>query len=571
MIRRILYAIALLTIIAVEAEAQGAGLSQGQAVRQTTANPTNVRKTCSNCGITMGNITYAWQHESWCPYYRSSGGGSSTRSSGRSYGTYTAANAASYALGSLLSGLISSSWNRPKAQTGQATYDPEAEARKKALKEKSEEIFNKKKELRDESSKFWKYGDYEILANGHLLSDKCDACKGYSKNLSRLGNNSLSIANTNTGKEVVPKLTEAIHKQYKSHKIPLGTCHLENSNYGVIVYFFDSRQQESSPLLDGMLFVDDMEIFDKRFYNKKIYSNDYSGLCRIVNDSLQWVLKIKTPFRHLGEYFYYIPNSTCFVKEGEKFNTLYAPLKGIQLDSLRWIDYDKDYIYARLKRDPNTKDSLTYKVYDLELNPAYTDYPYIEPKQLSDIATYFLVGNDQGYGVIDRNKNIVIPLLYKTDKAANKAWNTYKSICYTMWYRLEAAKYADKKGEFEKTEHFEARMKDAELQETYLREIMADAPIRYLEEKVWEKGDLQLSLGEYDADVECFPIAVDIAPWNSIMLPVPIAEAREFKKEFKNIKDAAAKTAQLGIRNDAPSIEAITFTTSNRKTYSYGK
>ena len=100
---------------------------------------------------------------------------------------------------------------------------------------------------------------------------------------------------------------------------------------------------------------------------------------------------------------------------------------------------------------------------------------------------------------------------------------------------------------------------------------MADAPIRYLEEKVWEKGDLQLSLGEYDADVECFPIAVDIAPWNSIMLPVPIAEAREFKKEFKNIKDAAAKTAQLGIRNDAPSIEAITFTTSDRKTYSYGK
>ena len=110
--KRTLLTFALLVALTIGAQAQGAGLSQGQAVKQTTANPTTTRKTCSHCGITMGNITYAWQHESWCPYYRSSGSSSSTRKSTSSYGTYTAASAASYALGSVLSGLISQGFNR---------------------------------------------------------------------------------------------------------------------------------------------------------------------------------------------------------------------------------------------------------------------------------------------------------------------------------------------------------------------------------------------------------------------------------------------------------------------------
>ena len=113
-------------------------------------------------------------------------------------------------------------------------------------------------------------------------------------------------------------------------------------------------------------------------------------------------------------------------------------------------------------------------------------------------------------------------------------------------------------------------MNDAKLQEEYLREVMADAPQRYFEEKVWKKGELQLTLGEYNADEECFPIIVDIAPWNSILLPVPMDEAKAFKKEFNRIKSAAVKDAQLGIRNDAPSVETITFTTSDEKTYRYG-
>lgn len=581
--KRTLLTFVLLVAVTVGAWAQGAGLSQGQAVKQTTANPTTMRKRCANCGITMGNITYGWQHESWCPYYRSQGGGSSQRSrSSSSYGTYTAANAASYALGSLLSGLISSSWSRPRQQTTQyKPYDPQEEARKLALEEKKK-VFEVNRKARDmEARKYWKYGDYEILANGHLNDFKCYECKGYKDANGRLSyhRNSLSIVNTKTGKEIVPQITEAIHKQIKSRKVPLGTIYMEELWNGgqtgaAIIYFFDSKQQESSPLLDGMLFIDQMWIYNHIWNNKNTSAYAYSGLCKIVADTLQWVWKVDAPnqqsinhfYNYKGEDFYYVPGSTCFVKELENHKTLYAPLKDITLDSLRQVDYDKEFIYVRQQ-----KDTLSYMVYDLELNHAFPAYPHIEPRHLPGMGAYFLIGNEHGYGIMDKKGNIVIPQIYKSNKEADKAWAIYKNLAYTLWYKQEAAKYVDKKGEFEKTEHFEARMKDAKMQEEYLREIMVDAPERYLDEKVWEKGELQLTIGEYNADEECFPISVDIAPWNSIMLPVPMAEAKAFKKEFASIKSAAAKAAQLGIRNDAPSIESITFTTSDGKIYKYGE
>ena len=95
-------------VAGVSAHAQ-AGLSQGQAVVNPTTNPTAGKKHCPHCGITMGNITYPWQHETWCPYYRSqgSGGGSSSSSASVSSAlTATALSAGSMALGSALSSLL---------------------------------------------------------------------------------------------------------------------------------------------------------------------------------------------------------------------------------------------------------------------------------------------------------------------------------------------------------------------------------------------------------------------------------------------------------------------------------
>ena len=192
---------------------------------------------------------------------------------------------------------------------------------------------------------------------------------------------------------------------------------------------------------------------------------------------------------------------------------------------------------------------------------------HVEGDDIFHIAFYVASSKSKGkYGLVSPEGQIILPLIYNQE--GNIPIDAYKTISYTLWYKQEAAKYVDKKGEYEKTEHFEARMKDAKMQEEYLREVMANAPQRYLKEKT--KGGLKLSIGKYDADNETFPINLGIAPWNSILLSVPIAEAESFKDEFLSIKAEAEKNAELGIRYDAPSVEGITFTTSDGKTYRYG-
>ena len=98
---------ALLTTVSIFAQA---GLGHGEAVGQTTANPTQGKKHCPHCGITMGNITYPWQHENWCPYYRNNGSGSSSSSSSSISSTVTGAaiGAGAAVLGSAISSLITS-------------------------------------------------------------------------------------------------------------------------------------------------------------------------------------------------------------------------------------------------------------------------------------------------------------------------------------------------------------------------------------------------------------------------------------------------------------------------------
>ena len=96
--------------------AQG-GLSQGAAIKNPTANPVQSKKTCSQCGITMGNVTYAWQHESWCPYYKSKSSSSRKSSTGSTEQLVTnvAAATVASALGNALGNWLSS---EPQGQNG---------------------------------------------------------------------------------------------------------------------------------------------------------------------------------------------------------------------------------------------------------------------------------------------------------------------------------------------------------------------------------------------------------------------------------------------------------------------
>ena len=111
--------IALFTTLSVFAQA---GLSQGEAIVNPTTNPRQAQKHCPHCGITMGNITYPWQHEPWCPYYRSqdSGGGSSSSSSSV---TATAMGVGAAVLGSAISSLITSAMDHSHGDNNYYTND----------------------------------------------------------------------------------------------------------------------------------------------------------------------------------------------------------------------------------------------------------------------------------------------------------------------------------------------------------------------------------------------------------------------------------------------------------------
>ena len=114
--------IALLVVMTIGAWAQGAGLSQGQAVKQATATPTRASKTCPHCGITKGNITYPWQHESWCPYYQAKNTGTTTSGGSRSSSNAgIVASGIASGVGSALSGALSNWLNSEPKKDYSAT------------------------------------------------------------------------------------------------------------------------------------------------------------------------------------------------------------------------------------------------------------------------------------------------------------------------------------------------------------------------------------------------------------------------------------------------------------------
>lgn len=553
--KRILLSLVLMTLVAVGAQAQGAGLSQGQAVKQTTANPTTTRKHCANCGITMGNITYPWQHESWCPHYRSSGGSSSSRSSNRSYGTYTAARAASTALGSLLSGLVAESFSR-KVTPSPIRQKQEAQQKKLMEQVNYARCMYIQSMLADE--KFWEVDDYAVVQGTYKYE----------------GRQAFGIINKKTGKYVLdPNKKEYEDGDFGLHR----RLHLGKKIVGPEDKKFLRAQIRLLPPPKGdpsgkpFVFIEYLKTYEKKNNSWRTWAKNSHYWFQITDDE-----KLE-PLDNVGSV------RDCLVKRGGKVgiyelfsddNYYYSPISGnaervtstaLYSKVLIPIQYDSIVFIGDACRAFSGKDYDVYLHNFTKANDAMKPFDTLKKCFVGENTMYVASENGK-YGLVNLEGEVVLPLIYSKEKQL--PIERYKSLSYTLWYEAEAAKYIDKKGEFEKTEHFEARMKDAKMQEEYLRDIMADAPQRYLAEKT--KEGLKLTIGQYDADNEAFPINVGIAPWNSFLLPVPIAEAEAFKTAFDDIKTEALKTAQYGIRYDAPSIEAIRFTMPNGKEYYYG-
>ncbi len=546
--QKLILALFMLSLGIIGAQAQGAGLSYGEAVKAPKPTATKAKKTCPNCGITMGNITYPWQHEDWCPYYRSQGGGSSSsRSSSSSSSNYTAASAATTALGALLSGLIS---NNKSSQRTTSAYDQQKA--KKEEDQKATRIWYRKKQYNEMivDEQKWKAGDY-VVKKGKMKDDAKEPAYGIYNNQTKKW--LLDADSKNDSIYVFRSDYDNIYSEKyvpRFNRIQLLTPPEGYTTYPIAVWMTPSHREVGG------------------YSGKTIYSHyDSKNLMFVIDKSSDKLV----PLKDVSENKHFLLNVNGKVGLITKSYEVILPAEYDKIERLADYDLYKRFrklvypCYSAYKSDKKS-------VFDHKgamLDASFNQFTYMHSLYNDIYDEVFIVGQDGKYGIMTRNGKKLLPIIYNSPEQVHAVKT--ENISYMRWYLQEASKYIDKKGEFEKTDHFEARMKDAKMQEEYLREVMADAPQRYLAEKVPNKENLKLTLGEYDADKECFPISLAIAPWNIFMLPVPIADAKEFKTEFESIKASATKTAQLGIRYDAPSVEAITFTANDGKVYKYGE
>ena len=556
-------------------------------------------KTCSECGIVKYNVTHPWQHHTWCPYYRPQSSGSSSSSSMTNYGAYTVANAATSAIGALLADALFGNKQPQKTQES-----PEQLARQAAYEERCEilakEYLNQIKRDRDA----WSWNYYKM---------------GLKKYKEQLDHAFVYLVNTKTGKYLIPeynsKLGKSLLKHSKEPIVPLGSAYIrqdmspENTQgyfqhlliYNDRVRLLDSSREPINSQLNGYLLAQTFHFYERNLSDQKASWQQYIGAARIISDTLQWI--IKEPILD-SEIEYESDNKLTdkiFPLDGKPFICIKRstfPIKHIKgkLCPWRWNLYDltgkkrvTTFVYSaddnvirsygnlisvRMEKEAeNGKIIVSHKYFDTNMNPhpVLSNYEKVVSRELPGIGCRFIVGSEKdGYGVIDQDGNTIIPQRYDDINVVLGYWNLYANVSYTRWYRNEAAQYVKKPGEFEKTDHFNARMADKTLQEQYLREVMNNAESRYLVDMVESKDNVKLVLGRYLADAECFPIYSSVAPWNACYLSVPMSEAENFKMTFHKVKDDAMKTVKWCVRNDAPCISQITITTPDGKTYRTG-
>lgn len=125
------------------------------------------------------------------------------------------------------------------------------------------------------------------------------------------------------------------------------------------------------------------------------------------------------------------------------------------------------------------------------------------------------------------------------------------------------AKWAQR-GQFEKTDAYTARVNDVNAQAEYQRLCMA-AEEEYIRQYGRSLRIDDMRLGKYDPDNESYLIQSD---YGDIVIPVPMkgGEAQVFSSSWNHINLRAPK---FYIKNDRPTISAITFVTPGGKSYSY--
>ncbi|MBP5170597.1 MAG: hypothetical protein ILP04_00840 [Bacteroidales bacterium] len=595
----------VLATISFDSNAQNASIP-------TPSNPQKVAEYCYHCGWVKAGES----HRSDCPYThggRTTSGNSSSGNSVRNNPAFTAADAGINALGTILSGLLASAFepNQSKSGSSSASDRPMLSAEQLAdYKTNCDYWIDRLFEDRD----FWEYGDYVIALDGAMIPGTRGA-RAISIRNKKTGEYILGPIDQKTAnlleKDKFPAYTMLIaqlpknKEEYKSFANNVSQNHWDNvglHNAGR-VRFFDSSKENTPEELDGKLLI------DGRWYwpnpnTKRKDDTQFSqrfGLYQIAENQLKPVFVVEpTPAPFVGERFELFGNYGFFrywhKAESKWIDDSTTPRKEIiivfmasDLYSLDGKVFRKDIIHLMPSTDStflwcldyatlggsfrdyheNRRDfsEYNYSALDKNMNPVpqFEGYDFLSPQRTIAGQTPVIAGKDGQYGVVHENGQVLIPLIYVDPVQVKQVLKTYEEVGFSCWYKNMAEKLLKEKGEFEKQEHFEARSKDPQLQKAYLEEHMgAQTESIYITEM---KKSVNITLGRYDSEKECFPIYFKPASWNGFSLPVPIAEAQAFKEAFDQMKDATLNDASYCIRHDAIAIDEISFTLPSGKTY----
>ena len=589
--------VALLTTVSVFAQA---GLSRGEAVVNPAGNPQQAKKHCPHCGITMGNITYPWQHENWCPYYRSNGSGSSSSSSSSSV-TATAISTGAAVLGSAISSLITSAMDhssgdnnyyRNEAFGGQISFktdwysdddhtcvvlrDPKSG--KKGIWHNAY-VFNHKSDPQPTSG-FWILQPVfdQIYMGEHMSKAFAITCqtktkKGQEKQEWQVYEFGLgSMCYKGHATIISPFTAEDVEFSLKTDKLMLqkdglwGLYKVARSGPNEIKKRPITLKPLAEPQFDSIQFygtqncvwknghagiIDDngKELIPVKYKdvgtvigkNKWAWAVADDGNAGLVNTKGEVILPIEHGSIHVDEY------GVSARREGEdKYFVLLAD--GTKTPALYDdVTFTKDgYVFEQ-----NGLYGFANQQGKTVLEPAFEsiqivnhDPELVKFTKINDDYVgkkMFFVKQDGKWGVKRwaDGSYIMEPLVLDRSKVLYYL-GTLKTFDYEMMERDQRASYSTGKDEFETQAQYEARQADPAVNAVYVDKKMEGFPLLFLRtqiKKAAESGSgMTIGWHDYDVDRQAFPFSSNLSPIPIYYLPVPIEEGPAFREALASVR-----------------------------------
>ena len=588
---------ALLTTVSVFAQA---GLSRGEAVVNPAGNPQQAKKHCPHCGITMGNITYPWQHENWCPYYRSNGSGSSSSSSSSSV-TATAISTGAAVLGSAISSLITSAMDhssgdnnyyRNEAFGGQISFktdwysdddhtcvvlrDPKSG--KKGIWHNAY-VFNHKSDPQPTSG-FWILQPVfdQIYMGEHMSKAFAITCqtktkKGQEKQEWQVYEFGLgSMCYKGHATIISPFTAEDVEFSLKTDKLMLqkdglwGLYKVARSGPNEIKKRPITLKPLAEPQFDSIQFygtqncvwknghagiIDDngKELIPVKYKdvgtaigkNKWAWAVADDGNAGLVNTKGEVILPFEHGSIHVDEYGVSARRDGedkyfVLLSDGTKTPALYDDVTFTKDGYV----FEQNGLYGFANQQGKTVLEPAFEsIQIVNHDPELVKFTKINDDYVGK--KMFFVKQDGKWGVKRwaDGSYIMEPLVLDRSKVLYYL-GTLKTFDYEMMERDQRASYSTGKDEFETQAQYEARQADSAANAVYVDKKMEGFPLLFLRtqiKKAAESGSgMTIGWHDYDVDRQAFPFSSNLSPIPIYYLPVPIEEGPAFREALASVR-----------------------------------